>query len=83
MTFAQRRNRRTTHFSERMSVVKRRISAVVRSAEQVCYVTYLGRDVSYSNVKDLLTEHRHQAMCEIAKHTKVTLYTGTNGQVFL
>jgi len=28
MTFAQRRNRLTTHFSERIPVVKRRISAV-------------------------------------------------------
>jgi len=29
MTFAQRRNRLTTHFSERIPVVKRRISVVV------------------------------------------------------
>jgi len=28
MTFAQRRNRLTTHFSERISVVKRRISVM-------------------------------------------------------
>jgi len=28
MTFAQRRNRLTTHFSERIPVVKRRISVV-------------------------------------------------------
>jgi len=28
MTFAQRRNRLTTHFSERIPVVKRRISVI-------------------------------------------------------
>jgi len=31
MTFAQRRNRRTTHFSERLSVIKRRIFVFVAS----------------------------------------------------
>jgi hypothetical protein len=83
-TFAQRRNRRTTHFSERISVVKRRISVVVRSAEQVCYATSLGRDAIYSNVKDLLAEqHRPQVIYERAEHTSVMLYTATNGQVFL
>jgi len=30
MTFAQRRNRLTTHFSERITVVKRRISVITR-----------------------------------------------------
>jgi len=31
MTFAQRRNRLTTHFSERIAVFKRRISVYLRA----------------------------------------------------
>jgi len=37
MTFAQRRNRLTTHFSERIPVVKRRISLY----DPVQYMLYL------------------------------------------
>jgi hypothetical protein len=33
MTFAQRRNRLTTHFSERIPVVKRRVSVLLPNAE--------------------------------------------------
>jgi len=39
MTFAQRRNSLTTHFSERIPVVKRRISVVV-----VAILYYVLRD---------------------------------------
>ena len=35
-TFAQRRNRLTTHFSERIPVVKRRISVMRRLADTKC-----------------------------------------------
>jgi len=34
MTFAQRRNRLTTHFSERFPVVKRRVSVLVLDSRQ-------------------------------------------------
>jgi len=84
MTFARRRNRLRTRFSKPNSDVKRRISAVARSAEHVRYVTYLGCDVSYCYDKDLLTELRRlQVMSEIAKHTKVKLYTDMNEQAFI
>jgi len=37
MTFAQRRNRLTTHFSERIPVVKRRISVFLKVNKELNY----------------------------------------------
>jgi hypothetical protein len=41
MTFAQRRNRLTTHFSERITVVKRRISVFVSVNLNLTFMYYI------------------------------------------
>jgi len=53
MTFVQRRNRVTTHSSERIPVVKRRITVIGRNVDRVNVVSFWYR--RYSLLRTLRT----------------------------
>jgi len=63
MTFAQRRNRLTTHFSERMPVVKRRISVLLCTSITALY-----------NIVDVLVHKFPELNVFLTVHRELTIH---------
>ena len=73
MTFAQRRNRLTTHFSERIAFAKRRMTMYVNTAVASCC-----QPVGYI----LTTYQTHKAVCSTMLQLTCTFWTLFHGTVF-